>query len=114
VWSVASGHGERELRTVNRGGERMLVLSREIGESVAIDNLTVTLVEVGERYVEVCVENELSGQSTLSRLPHLQYVEITPEVQVLFVAANGTTARIGFVAPRDMRIARGEFLESRS
>lgn len=87
----------------------MLILSREIGQSVIIADVTLTLVSVGERYVEIRLAKISGGKSILFTLLPQQYVDICYNVQVVFVAAKGAKARLGFECPPEVAINRAEF-----
>ncbi len=90
----------------------MLVLSREIGESVVIEDVVLTLVSVSEKYVEVSLVKMSGGKVTMATLPHDQTVEICYDVEVVVVNTKGPKVRLGFETPDDLTIRRGEFLDT--
>ena len=92
----------------------MLVLSREIGESVVIEDVALTVIRTSDEYVEVSLAKISGGRSTIVTLPQHEYVEIGYEVQIVFIATKDSKVRLGFEAPPETRICRQEILESRS
>ena len=92
----------------------MFVLSREIGESVIVEDVALTLVRIGEQYVEVSLVKMTGGKSTVLTLPRHQPVDICYDVQVVFVAAENSKARLGIEYPPEVSITRREFWESQS
>ena len=92
----------------------MLVRSREIGESVVIEDVALTVIRTSDEYVEVSLAKISGGRSTIVTLPHQEYVEICYEVQIVFIATKDTKVRLGFEAPSETRICRHEILQSRS
>ena len=85
----------------------MFVLSREIGESVAVEDVDVTLVRIGEAYVEVSMAKS-TGRPLVITLPHDQAVDICYNVQMVFISKKGTKAYLGFEAPKEITITRRE------
>ena len=84
----------------------MLVLSRQVGESVIIEDVTLTLTRVGDGYVEVSLTKVSGGEKTVLTLPHDERVSICYDVEVIFVAAMGTKVRFGFEFPPKVTIIR--------
>ena len=92
----------------------MFVLSREVGQSVVIEDVAVTLVRIGEAYVEVSLVKMAGGKSLVVTLPYQQPKDICYNVQVVFVAVTGMKARLGFEAPPEVAITRREFWDAQS
>jgi len=91
----------------------MLILSREVGEAVIIEDVALTLVRIGENYVEVSLVKTTGGRPVVLTLPHHQYINVCYNAQAVFVATKGTQARLGFEAPPDVAIRRREFWNAR-
>lgn len=68
----------------------MLILSRELGESVVFEDVVLTLAKVGSRYVEVSLVKATGDKRTVVTLPHNEYVDICDDVRVIFINVNGT------------------------
>ena len=88
----------------------MLVLSREAGESVVIEDVVLTLVGISEEYVEASLVKLTGGRVTIATLPRNEYVEICYDVRVIYFNLKEGRVRLGFEAERGARIARREFL----
>jgi sRNA-binding carbon storage regulator CsrA len=84
----------------------MLILSREVGESVAIEGAVLTLVRIDEGYVEVSLVKMAGGTPKILTLPHGQRVDICYGAEVVFVGATGEGVRFGFEYPPSVSITR--------
>lgn len=84
----------------------MLILSREVGESVIIEDVALTLVRFGAKSAEVSFVKLAGGKSVILQLPHHQARDVCYDVQVVFVGAKGTKVRLGFEAPPHVTITR--------
>lgn len=89
----------------------MLVLSREIGESLVIEDVALTLVTVGGRYAEVSLVKLAGGKTIVVALPYGEYVDICYDARVVLIRAEGTKARLGFEAPEGVLIRRRELID---
>ena len=86
----------------------MLILSREIGEAVVINDVVVTVVRIDDDYLEISLVKATGGKSRVAVLPRQQSVDICYDAQVVFVGAKGTKARLGFEVPVEVTIQRRE------
>jgi sRNA-binding carbon storage regulator CsrA len=86
----------------------MLVLSRQIGESVIIDNeVVVTVAVLGREFVELSRSDstgKTAGIVTVGKEPAI----LARDVLVYFIQSNGEKARLGFKGPPGCRIDRSE------
>ncbi|HUG18843.1 MAG TPA: hypothetical protein VMM56_07675 [Planctomycetaceae bacterium] len=89
----------------------MLVLSREIGQSIVIEDVLLTLLRIDEEYVEFSLTKLTGGKPKIVTLPHREQIEICYEVQVALIQIKGSRARFGFEYPPEVEITRHEFLE---
>ena len=89
----------------------MLVLSREPGESIVIEDVLFTLIRVSEQYLEASLVKMAGGKSTTLTLPQNEGVDICYDVQVVFISAKGTNVRLGFEIPDHVTITRREMLD---
>jgi len=90
----------------------MLVLSRQVGETVVIEDVVVTVIRVAEGYVEASLAKMSGGKATIVTLPQNEYVDICYEARVVYLFAKGPKVRLGFELPRWTAIRRGECLDS--
>ena len=90
----------------------MLVMSREVGESVVIEDVVMTLARVGDRYAEVSLRKVTGGKKSILTLPHNERKAICYNVEVVFIEVKGEKARFGFEHPTDVTITRQKFHES--
>ncbi|MEX1095822.1 MAG: carbon storage regulator [Planctomycetales bacterium] len=89
----------------------MLVLSREIGTSIVIEDVRVTLVRVGPEHCEVALEKLAGGTRRIATLPRDESVEVCYGARLVFIGASGTKARLAIDAPREVHVARHEIRE---
>lgn len=90
----------------------MLVLSREPGEAVIIDDVVFTLARVADGYVEASLRKTAGGIPTVITLPHHRHIDICYGVQVVFIEATGVRATLGFEHPPEVTICRPAYPES--
>ena len=90
----------------------MFVLSREIGESVLIEDVDVRLIRMTPRYAEVSLAKLTGGAPVVVTLPLQKKVHICYDVQAVFVSTKGDMARLGFEYPADISIVRREFSDT--
>lgn len=90
----------------------MLVLSREPGEAVIIDDVVFTLARVADGYVEASLRKAAGGIPTVITLPHHRRIDICYGVQVVFIQATGVRATLGFEHPPEVAICRLSYPES--
>ena len=93
-------------------GRLMLVLSREPGEAVIIDDVVFTLARVADGYVEASLRKTAGGSHTVITLPHHKRIDICYGVQVVFIEATDVRATLGFEHPPEVTICRRAYLES--
>lgn len=89
----------------------MLVLSREIGTSIVIEDVRVTLVRVGPEHCEVALEKLAGGRRRIATLPREESVAACYDTRLVFLGMRGAQARLGIDAPRDVHIARQDVCE---
>ena len=89
----------------------MSILSREVGESVAIEDVVLTLARVGNGYAEVSPGKCAGGKKTILTLPHRERKTICYNVEVVLVAVEGKKVRFGCEHPPEVTITGQEFQE---
>jgi sRNA-binding carbon storage regulator CsrA len=90
----------------------MLVLSREVGEAIIIEDVVLTLAQVADGYVDVSLRKTTGGRRIVLALPHHQRIEICYGVEAVFIDATSAGARLGFDHPPEVTISRLESIES--
>lgn len=87
----------------------MFVLSREIGQSILIEDVEITLVDVRPEFAEVTFQKDSGGQKRSKKLPHDESVAICYDAQMVFIQfRNASSARIGIEAPTSVQVFRKE------
>ena len=90
----------------------MLILSRNIGESIIIGDLCVTVTGIFEKKVQLGIINqrEKSGFSSLEG--KLEAVITIPEnVKIKIIQIRGRQVRLGIKAPPGIHVLRDELSE---
>lgn len=86
----------------------MLVLSREIGQAIVIDDVVITVVRVTPEYAEITLQKVTGGKKVIATLPLNEYVDACYNTQIVFITSRGNKARFGVEAPADLPIYRYE------
>lgn len=89
----------------------MLVLSREIGDSIRIEDVKLTLVRIDEQqppYVEIVLAKTLGGKRRVVTLPQDEWIEICYGVTIGLVATSKRKARLGLEYPTGVDLRRSE------
>ncbi len=86
----------------------MLVLSRQLGQSIVLDNeVVVTVAVLGREFVELSLSDstgKITGIVTVGKEPAL----VAPEIRAHFIRSEGEKVRLGFEGPPGCRIDRSE------
>ena len=90
----------------------MLVLSRELGESVVIEDVRLTVLRIDSAYAEVSLAKVAGGKPVVLTLPRHEYVQACYDVRIVFIQVNGPKVRLGFDAPREVHISRSEYWDA--
>ncbi len=86
----------------------VLVLSREIGQAVLIEDVVVTLVAATAEYAEVSLQKLSGGKTVIATLPKQQCVDACYDTQLVYIEGKGKKVRLGIEAAADLFIQRKE------
>jgi sRNA-binding carbon storage regulator CsrA len=86
----------------------MLILSRQLGESVVIDDLVVTVDSYADDHAILSLMKTNCEFLRKVTAPFHEPVEISDHVRAWMVRAERDRVRLGFDAPRDCSISRWE------
>ena len=90
----------------------MLVLSREVGESVLIEDVLGTVVRASSDSIDMSFVKKNGGRNVLVTFRRNQVVEICYNVQAVLIRSDGKSARLGFEYPKnDVHVSRAEMVE---
>jgi len=86
----------------------MLVLSRQLGQSIVIDDLIVTVDWIAGDHSIVSIVRT-TGQFVGNHTARFnEYFEITEKVRAIVIQAEAGKVRLGIDAPSDCRVSRWE------
>jgi sRNA-binding carbon storage regulator CsrA len=87
----------------------MLVLSRNLGESIVIDNeVVVTVAVVGREFVELSISHSTGTVSDIVTVGNKEPMLVAHGVRARFIRSEGEKVRLGFDGPSGCRIDRSE------
>lgn len=86
----------------------MLILSREIGQAIVIDDVVVTVIRVGGRSAEVSLQKLTGGKRVVATLLRDEPVDACYNTRLLFIESRGPKVRLGIDAPDGIEIRRQE------
>jgi sRNA-binding carbon storage regulator CsrA len=86
----------------------MLVVTRNSGTSLDINDVQLTLLRVTQGYVEVSLQKPASIHPSIVTLLHRQYTDICYGVRIVLLEATGARATLGFEYPDGVSISRTE------
>ena len=84
----------------------MLLLTREIGEAILIEDVAVTLICSNPNVAEVSLQKLSGGKKVTATLLRGKAVDACYETQLIYIGAKGTAARIGVNFPKWIRVVR--------
>ncbi len=91
----------------------MLILSRNVGESIIIgDNLRVTVLKIQGKTIDLGLE-DLAHKRNFPNLSAKedQRIQIGEGVSILVVEIRGKQVRLGINSPPDIAVLRGDLYE---
>ena len=86
----------------------MLVLMREAGSSVSIEDITFTIIALGDGVADVSLAKPKSERPKVITLIRGETVEICYGVTVVLIKVSDKSVRLGFECPREISIVRSE------
>ena len=84
----------------------MLVLTREIGQSVIIEDVRVTVIRFGSDFAELSFAKITGGEAKIVTMSRNESVDACYDVRITFVQGTRAKLRLGFEAPREVHIHR--------
>ncbi|MAG93929.1 MAG: hypothetical protein CMJ48_09295 [Planctomycetaceae bacterium] len=86
----------------------MLLLSREPGQSLIIEDVRLTVIRATSDDVELSLRKIIGGTPSLVTLQRGTPVDACYDVKITYVTLSDNRVRIGIDAPRELSIAREE------
>ncbi len=82
----------------------MLVLTRDVGESLLIDDVQLKLVYTDQSSIIFSMEKLTGGRETKVRVQRHQIVNVCYDVKFQLISVEGSTARLGLEHPESVTI----------
>ncbi len=83
---------------------KMLVLTRNVGQSLLIEDVQLTLIYVDPGSMIFSMEKLTGGRETKVRLQRHQIVNVCYDVKFQLISVEGSTARLGLEHPESVTI----------
>ena len=86
----------------------MLVMSREIGQALVIEDVVVTLDAFDDQHADITLQKVAGGKSISLTLNLNEFVDACYDTRIVLIATRDTKARLGIEAPKNVPIHRKE------
>lgn len=86
----------------------MLVVTRSVGESLLIEDVQLTVIQMQENTITFSMQKLTGGRETIVHLQRHQIVEVCYNVKFQLVRVAGSRARLGLEVPPGVNVQRLE------